>query len=256
MTWPLTTDDLTNDLWWLDHWPHYCVAGDETFNEVFRDFTNMAYNSPEKLNRNKWPRRSRTWSVGPSVTDVVGRSVTDVVGRSVGHGRGRSVSHGRGRSVGHRRGRSVTDAVGRSRTRSAGLGRGLWVVRKSRTWSVSQTWSVGHGHGLSITNMVCQSRTWSTGYRCCGLPVNNDGLPITIVVYCPLSLADVVCWSRDQAHMLPWTLEGQNQQLSNLAFGYSLIAMFSVSSQPRIDWQKSAFRLMLVTIYCYNIQLV
>jgi len=27
--------------------------GDETFNDVFRDFTNMASNNPEKLKRNK-----------------------------------------------------------------------------------------------------------------------------------------------------------------------------------------------------------
>ena len=31
----------------------YGTQGDETFNEVFRDFTRMANNSPEKLNRNK-----------------------------------------------------------------------------------------------------------------------------------------------------------------------------------------------------------
>ncbi|ELU18512.1 hypothetical protein CAPTEDRAFT_168178 [Capitella teleta] len=31
----------------------YGTSGDETFNEVFRDFTNMANNAPEKLQRNK-----------------------------------------------------------------------------------------------------------------------------------------------------------------------------------------------------------
>ena len=31
----------------------YGAGGDETFNEVFRDFTNMANNAPEKLTRNK-----------------------------------------------------------------------------------------------------------------------------------------------------------------------------------------------------------
>ncbi|KAK2179024.1 hypothetical protein NP493_518g01000 [Ridgeia piscesae] len=31
----------------------YGIQGDETFNEVFRDFTSMAHNAPEKLNRNK-----------------------------------------------------------------------------------------------------------------------------------------------------------------------------------------------------------
>jgi len=31
----------------------FIIAGDETFNEVFRDFTSMAHNAPEKLNRNK-----------------------------------------------------------------------------------------------------------------------------------------------------------------------------------------------------------